>query len=165
MLTDINNIKNCISEINNFPKDGILFRDISPLLQSENYFHDAVTLMGKKVKTPKYWVGIESRGFIFASALSMIYGGGVLLCRKKGKLPPPVISIDYDLEYGSDTLQIKPGDGDVVIVDDVLATGGTLNAVENLVIKAGYTVIDKLVLIDLKYLNNITDVKSLIIYE
>lgn len=160
----LNNIKNQITEIKDFPKPGILFRDITPLLQSE-YFKEAITLMGNKVKTPKYWVGIESRGFIFASALSMIFGGGVILCRKKGKLPPPVVSVDYSLEYGIDTLQVKPGEGDVVIVDDVLATGGTLTAVEELLSRAGYNVVDILVLINLTSLNVKSNVKHLLNYE
>jgi len=160
----INKIKNQITEIKDFPKPGILFRDITPLLQSE-YFKEAIKLMGDKVKKPKYWVGIESRGFIFASALSMIFGGGVILCRKKGKLPLPVVSVDYSLEYGIDTLEVKPGEGDVVIVDDVLATGGTLTAVEELLSKAGYNVVDILVLINLSNLNTKSNVKHLLKYE
>jgi adenine phosphoribosyltransferase len=160
----IKKIKSQITEIKDFPKPGILFRDITPLLQSE-YFKEAIKLMGDKVKTPKYWVGIESRGFIFASALSMMFGGGVILCRKKGKLPPPVVSIDYSLEYGTDTLQVKPGEGDVVIVDDVLATGGTLTAVEELLTNAGYNVVDSLVLINLTGLNVKSNVKHLLEYE
>ncbi len=87
------------------------------------------------------------------------------MCRKKGKLPPPTISETYSLEYGEDTLEIKPGKGKVVIVDDVYATGGTMNAVEKLCEKAGYTVIGKLVLIDLRFLHEPNDVKSLIQYE
>ena len=121
--------------------------------------------MGEKVAIPDYWIGIESRGFIFASALSMHYGGGLVLCRKKGKLPPPKIALDYQLEYGTDTLEIKPGQGNAVIVDDVLATGGTMNAAEQLASNAGYTVTDKLVLINLKFLNSDTSVKSIIEYE
>ena len=160
----IKQIKSQITEIKDFPKPGILFRDITPLLQSE-YFKEAIKLMGDKVKTPKYWVGIESRGFIFASALSMMFGGGVILCRKKGKLPPPVVSVDYSLEYGTDTLQVKPGEGDVVIVDDVLATGGTLTAVEELLTNAGYNVVDSLVLINLTGLNVKNNVKHLLKYE
>ena len=89
----------------------------------------------------------------------------MIMCRKKGKLPPPVVSETYSLEYGEDTLEIQPGSGTVVIVDDVYATGGTMNAVEQLCIKAGYTVIDKLVLIDLQFLHEPTNVKSLIKYE
>jgi adenine phosphoribosyltransferase len=120
--------------------------------------------MKKLVPNPQYWVGIDSRGFIFASALANTFGG-LIMCRKKGKLPPPIISQEYSLEYGTDTLEIQPGSGTVVIVDDVYATGGTMNAVEQLCQKAGYTVIDKLVLIDLKFLHEPTNIKSLIQYE
>lgn len=160
----IEQIKNQIEIVEDFPMKGISFKDISPLLKSK-YFKDAVKLMGNKVTLPDYWVGIESRGFIFASALSLEFGGGIVLCRKKGKLPPPVISHEYTLEYGTDKLEVKPGSGSVVIVDDVLATGGTMIASETLLTRAGYTISDKLVLINLKFLNNMNDVKSLIDYE
>jgi adenine phosphoribosyltransferase len=160
----IEQIKSHIEIIEDFPIKGISFKDISPLLKSK-YFKESIKLMGDMVNKPEYWVGIESRGFIFASALSLEFGGGVLLCRKKGKLPPPVISHEYTLEYGTDKLEVKPGSGSVVIVDDVLATGGTMKAGELLLTKAGYTIVDKLVLINLKYLNNIDDVKGLINYE
>ena len=113
---------------------------------------------------PEYWVGIESRGFVFASALAMEFGGGILLCRKRNKLPPPVVSVDYELEYGHDRLEVNPGTGKVVLVDDVLATGGTLLAAESLLIKAGYTVLDRIVLINIKSLNSVPQVKSLLEY-
>jgi len=157
------NWKNLINEIPDFPVFGVSFKDISPLLKSI-YFPAAVKEMKNQVKQPDYWVGIDARGFIFASALSML-NGGLVLCRKKGKLPPPVVSQEYTLEYGNDTLEIQPGTGTVIIVDDVYATGGTMNAVEQLCIKAGYTVIDKLVLVDLLFLHEPNDVKSLIKYE
>ena len=121
--------------------------------------------MKNLVKKPKYWVGIESRGFIFASSIAALDNSGFIMCRKKGKLPPPIISQEYNLEYGSDILEIQPGGGDVVIVDDVYATGGTMDAVEKLCTQAGYNVIDKLVLIDLKYLHASNNIKSLIQYE
>jgi adenine phosphoribosyltransferase len=157
-------IKNEILEVVDFPIPGVNFKDISQLLKSK-YFKEAVVLMGEKVELPDYWIGIESRGFIFASALSIHFGGGLVLCRKKGKLPPPKIALDYQLEYGTDTLEIKPGRGTAVIVDDVLATGGTMNAAEELAINAGYNVKDKLVLINLKFLNSDHSVKSIIDYE
>ena len=120
-------------------------------------------------KIPDYWIGIDARGFIFASALATYCGGGIVLCRKKGKLPPPVISESYDLEYGTSTLEMKEGSGTAVIVDDVLATGGTLQAVNNLTKKAGYEVLGNIVLIDLKYVPRVEDfnieVGSLISYE
>ena len=157
------NWKEYINEVPDFPKPGVSFKDISPLLKSIR-FSEAISEMKKLVPNPQYWVGIDSRGFIFASALSNTFGG-LIMCRKKGKLPPPVISQEYSLEYGTDTLEIQPGNGTVVIVDDVYATGGTMNAVEQLCQKAGYIVIDKLVLIDLKFLHEPTNIKSLIQYE
>jgi adenine phosphoribosyltransferase len=157
-------IKNEIIEVVDFPIPGVNFKDISQLLKSK-YFKEAVILMGDLVQLPDYWIGIESRGFIFASALSIHFGGGCVLCRKKGKLPPPKMALDYQLEYGNDTLEIKTGQGNAVIVDDVLATGGTMKAAEELAKNAGYTVKDKLVLINLKFLNKDHFVKSLLEYE
>ena len=157
------NWKEYINEVPDFPQPGVSFKDVSPLLKSIK-FSEAIIEMKKLVPNPQYWVGIDSRGFIFASALANTFGG-LVMCRKKGKLPPPVISQEYSLEYGTDTLEIQPGTGTVVIVDDVYATGGTMNAVEQLCQKAGYTVLDKLVLIDLKFLHEPTNVKSLIQYE
>lgn len=153
-----------IREVPDFPKIGVSFKDISPLLKS-SYFPKLVKEMSKQVPLPDYWVGVDSRGFIFASALSIQTDKGMIMCRKKRKLPPPVVSETYLLEYGEDTLEIQSGEGKVVIVDDVYATGGTMDAVEKLCVKAGYTVIDKLVLIDLQFLHEPTNVKSLITYE
>lgn len=158
------NFKDYIREIPDFPKPGVSFKDISPLLKS-TWFPYAINLMAGRVNVPDYWIGIDSRGFIFASAIASSMGGGLIMCRKQGKLPPPVISQTYSLEYGEDTLEIQPGTGKVVIVDDVYATGGTMDAVEQLCVKAGYNVIDKLVFIDLKYLHEPNNVKSLVQYE
>jgi len=157
------NYKNLINEVSDFPIPGVSFKDVSPLLSS-SHFPRIINIMRGMVESPDYWVGIDARGFIFASALAT-KTGGLIMCRKKGKLPPPVVNETYSLEYGEDTLEIQPGTGTVVIVDDVYATGGTMNAVEQLCIKAGYTVIDKLVLIDLQFLHEPTNVKSLIQYE
>ena len=148
----IDQIRNKIKTIENFPKSGISFKDISPLLASD-LFLETIKLLGSQVEKPDYWVGIESRGFILASALSIHFGGGVIMCRKKGKLPPPVHSLNYSLEYGEDTLEIQPGKGNVIIVDDVLATGGTMLVAERLVQSSGYNLIDKLVLLNLSNLN------------
>ena len=112
--------------------------------------------MGNLVLKPDYWVGVESRGFIFASALAIEFGGGVVLCRKPGKLPGKIISKSYDTEYSSDQLSLQIGTGSVVIVDDVLATGGTLATVDKLCFSAGYNVQNHLVLIDLKYVPEVT---------
>ena len=161
--------KEYIKEVIDFPKKGISFKDISPLLANEEVFKSAIRDMGKRVRIPDYWVGIDARGFIFASALSMYYGGGLVLCRKKHKLPPPKNWQSFNIEYGTRTLEMRDGEGEVVIVDDVLATGGTLQATNWLAEKSGYDVVGNIVLIDLKYVprDNIFDlnVKSLVTYE
>ena len=164
--------KNYVIEVPNFPIKGVNFKDISPLLADQETFRSAIVEMGDLVgKVPDYWIGIDARGFIFASALAVYFGGGVVMCRKKGKLPPPVVSASYSLEYDVDTLEMKGGHfgKSAVIVDDVLATGGTLRAVNHLAKKSGYDVKDNLVLIDLKYVPTVVDlnlkVRSLISYE
>jgi len=161
--------KDLITEVPNFPIKGVNFKDISPLLADEGAFDECIEGMGEMVELPEYWVGIDARGFIFASALSIYFGGGVVMCRKAGKLPPTVFSHSYGTEYSEDTIQIKQGSGTAVIVDDVLATGGTLQAANYLAGTAGYNVIDNLVLIDLLYVPRVKDfnvkVKSLISYE
>ena len=158
------NYKKYIKDVSDFPRNGISFKDISPLLSSPE-FPQMIMDMRKLVQQPDYWVGIDARGFLFAGALAYEYGGGVIMCRKKGKLPPPIESYSYELEYGKDTLEIQPGNGNVVIVDDVYATGGTMEAVEKLCQKAGYKVIDRVCLIDLLYLHNEIKCKSLVKYE
>jgi adenine phosphoribosyltransferase len=160
-----------IIEVPDFPIKGVSFKDISPLLESSHgrVFEEVVTDMGRLVRNPDCWIGVDARGFIFASALSMVYGGGVVMCRKAGKLPPTVFSHSYSTEYSEDTIQIKQGEGSAVIVDDVLATGGTLQATNYLARTAGYDVIDNLVLIDLLYVPRVDnfdlEVKSLVRYE
>ena len=144
--------KDFITEVPHFPSVGVNFKDISPLLADQETFRSAIVEMGDLVgKVPDYWIGIDARGFIFASALAVYFGGGVVMCRKKGKLPPPVVSESYSLEYDTDTLEMKGGEGTAVIVDDVLATGGTLMAVNQLCEEAGYEIAGNLVLIDLEY--------------
>jgi len=162
--------KSYIIEVPDFPIQGVSFKDISPLLADQETFRSAIAEMGDLVgKVPDYWIGIDARGFLFASALATYFGGGVVLCRKKGKLPPPVVSESYTLEYGASTLEMKGGHGTAVIVDDVLATGGTLLCTNKLAEKAGYDIKDNLVLIDLKYVPTIVGlnfkVRSLISYE
>ena len=169
--------KDYITEVPDFPVEGVNFKDISPLLANEEAFDNCIEDMGEMVEIPDYWIGIDARGFLFASALSIYFGGGIVMCRKAGKLPPTVFSHSYETEYGEDTIQIKPGSGTAIIVDDVLATGGTLQATNYLAETAGYEVIDNLVLIDLLYVPRVVttlsdgtkefglEVKSLIQYE
>ena len=162
-----------IKEVPDFPKEGISFKDISPLLKYQDVFRSAIVTMGDKTigenKPPDVWIGIDARGFLFAGALATYFGGGVAMCRKKGKLPPPTIDTEYNTEYSYDFISIKKGSGSAIVVDDVLATGGTLEATNRVAGLAGYDVIDNVVLIDLKYVPRIDnfdlDVKSVVSYE
>ena len=162
--------KDYITEVPDFPIEGVNFKDISPLLADWGVFDECIENLGDLLgKLPDYWIGIDARGFIFASALSVMHGGGIVMCRKADKLPPTVFSHSYKTEYSEDTIQIKQGSGTAVIVDDVLATGGTLQATNDLAKMVGYDVIDNLVLIDLQSVprSEIFDleVRSLIQYE
>ena len=167
-------LKEYIRTIPDFPQKGILYRDITPLLNDHKVFSYVINQLSDKIpKDITSIVAPESRGFIFASALSVKFGGGVILCRKAGKLPGKIITKTYVTEYSEDELSIQLGTGKVIIVDDVLATGGTLSTVNSLCISAGYDVKGSLVLIDLKYVPrssefiNLTSafIKSLIKYE
>jgi len=166
--------KDFITEIPDFPIEGINFKDLSPLLANQETFRSAIVDMGGNFddNLPDYWVGIDSRGFLFASALATYFGGGIVCARKEGKTPGTKVSVSYDLEYGSATLEMGTrldNEGSVVIVDDVLATGGTLLSTNELSEKAGYNVIGNLVLVDLKYVPRVDgfdlDVKSVIKYD
>ncbi|MFZ3228707.1 MAG: adenine phosphoribosyltransferase [Pseudobdellovibrio sp.] len=164
--------KSLIREVPGFPIPGVLFRDVSPLLQNAEAFSQMATDFSQLIdlKNVDLFVGIEARGFIFASLLAAKFNKGFLPLRKAGKLPPPVLFESYDLEYGKATLEMAPTTTSkkVVICDDVLATGGTLKASILLCERAGYEVVDLLVLINLKFLNQMTfknsEVKSLIQY-
>jgi adenine phosphoribosyltransferase len=144
-----------IRNIPDFPKQGIIFKDITPLLQER--FSEVIEAMSQGIDWSQidYVVGIESRGFILGAAMAQLKGKGFIPMRKKGKLPPPVIAETYALEYGTDTLEMikeeKPGR--VVLVDDVLATGGTLRAAANLCAKNKLDVKAMSLLINLTFLN------------
>ena len=161
--------KNFIKEVEDFPIEGVNFNDLSPLLADQETFRSALVDMGRRVRLPDYWVGIDSRGYLFSSGLATYFGGGVVCARKEGKTPGEFVSKTYDLEYGNATLELQPGNGAVVIVDDVLATGGTLKAVNELAELAGYNVVGNLVLVDLKYVPRVQgfdlDVKSVFKYD
>ena len=160
--------KQYIQTRHNWPQKGIDFRDIQPLLQNNEVFKNAITDLGNLVnEIPDYWVGIESRGFIFATALSLQFGGGIKLIRKKGKLPNKrTFHTPYNLEYGKDELEIgndiREVGKKVVIVDDVFATGGTMEAAERLCNACGFEIIDRVCLIDI--VTRETKVKTLIKY-
>ena len=148
--------KDLINEEPDFPKKGKSYKDISPLLKHGNMYRLALMNMLQGYNND-LWAGVESRGFLIASGLSQINGGGVLMIRKPGKLPPPVAHKRYSLEYGQDSLEVQPNteesEKSVVLVDDVLATGGTLKASYELLTENGYNVLGISVLIDLLYLH------------
>ena len=132
-----------IRAIPDFPKPGIMFRDVTTLIKDGKAFRKAVDAFYAKYKDIKFdkIVAVESRGFLFGAALAYKMGAGVVLVRKKGKLPCTTVSVSYKLEYGTDTLEIHkdaiaPGER-VLIIDDLLATGGTVAAVIKLVKKLG----------------------------
>ncbi len=144
-----------IRSVPDFPKPGIVFKDITPLLQDR--FPEVIKAMCHGIDWTKvdYVVGIESRGFILGAAMAQLQGKGFIPMRKKGKLPPPVIAETYALEYGTDTLEMiqEEKNGRVVLVDDVLATGGTLRAAAALCAKNKLEVTAMSLLINLTFLN------------
>jgi adenine phosphoribosyltransferase len=150
-------LKQAIAAVPDFPRPGILFRDISPLLR--NHFDAAIRAMDSLL-TDAEWnsidavAGIESRGFILGAALAMNRGKGFVLVRKQGKLPPPVVDAAYGLEYGSGVLEMQRGEGRLLLVDDVLATGGTMTAAADLCQRAGYQLHALAALIDLNLVAN-----------
>ncbi|MCB0370873.1 MAG: adenine phosphoribosyltransferase [Bdellovibrionales bacterium] len=147
-----------ILSVPDFPQKGVLFRDISPLLKNSDALDFIAQKFAQKLELNKvdYIAGVESRGFILAMLLAAKMGKGFVPLRKAGKLPPPVIKEEYSLEYGQAILEMQHGSGRIVILDDVLATGGTLLAAINLAQKAGYEVVDVGVLINLTFLNSMT---------
>jgi adenine phosphoribosyltransferase len=146
-----------ITDVPNYPKPGVTFKDITPLLGSP-HFPELIQELADLVRDLEFDViaGIESRGFILGAAVAHETNVGFVPVRKKGKLPPPVYSQSYALEYGEDTVEVKTGKGRVVVVDDVLATGGTLKAAAEVLTKAGYEVVGFAVLMNLTFLNQFT---------
>jgi len=136
-------LEKSIRNIPDFPKPGILFRDVTTLIQNKDAFKKSVDLLSKKYKNKGFdkVVGVEARGFIFGAAVAYKIGAGFVPVRKKGKLPYKAISVTYELEYGTDTLEIHKDaitSGEkVLIIDDLLATGGTVKAVTELVNRLG----------------------------
>jgi adenine phosphoribosyltransferase len=136
-------LKSFVRDVPDFPKKGIVFKDITPLLADPRALDETVRSLAdaaRKVGARKV-LAIESRGFIFGSAVAQVLGVGFVPVRKKGKLPRETLSVTYDLEYGTDTLEmhrdaLAPGEP-VVVVDDVLATGGTAESVAKLVAQTG----------------------------
>jgi len=173
---DVGELRDCVRDIADFPKPGVTFKDITPLLSNTDAFRSTIDLIsghfdGQRVDRV---LGVEARGFIIAAPVAYKFGAAFIPVRKAGKLPWEIERVEYELEYGSDLLEIHrdaiaAGDR-VVIVDDVLATGGTAAATVRLVEKLGGVVAGLAFVIDLAFLNGREklagyDVLSLITYE
>jgi len=151
-------LKRTIRDVNNFPKPGIVFKDVTPVLLEVELFAQAVTLMADPYRDAGITrvVSIESRGFLFGAPIALELGAGLVPIRKPGKLPAATQRVEYALEYGTDALEmhhdaVRPGDR-VLVVDDVLATGGTANAAAQLVGETGAAVVGFSFLIELDFL-------------
>jgi adenine phosphoribosyltransferase len=153
------NLLDYLPGVPDFPKPGILFRDISPLLANPAAFKEAIAQMEALAQSFDYThiLGIESRGFIFGSALAHHAHKGLALARKPNKLPLATHKEFYGLEYGSDSLEIQqstlPAGAKVLLIDDVLATGGTLIAANKLLRNAGFEVCGAITLLEISFLN------------
>ncbi|WP_370325119.1 adenine phosphoribosyltransferase [Euzebya sp.] len=154
----IDRLNAAVRDVADFPSPGITFKDITPLLADAELFAAAVEALARPYATAEIdaVVGIEARGFIFAAPIARVLGAGFVPLRKAGKLPSDTVEETYDLEYGTATIAVHVDafdDGDrVLVVDDVLATGGTARAAANLVRRAGGHVVGLAVLIELGFL-------------
>lgn len=155
----MDDLKRIIRDIPDFPKEGIVFKDITTLLADAKSFQRMVDLLGHRYLGQKIdkVVGVEARGFILGAALAYKLGAGITLVRKPGKLPYRTRKKTYELEYGTDTLEIhedafNPGDR-VLIADDLLATGGTMAAVVDLVRELGAELVECCFLAELEFLD------------
>jgi len=157
-MRTLEELKGYIRDIQDFPKKGIIFKDITPLLKDKHAFKAAVDILSNRYKGKKIDVvaSVEARGFILGAAMADRLGTGMVPIRKKNKLPYKTVSATYDLEYGTDTLEMHEdavSSGDKVLVaDDLLATGGTAGAVCGLIKKMGGEVVEVAFLIELEFL-------------
>lgn len=155
---DLAHVEACIRVVDGWPKPGVSFKDLSGLMADERAFRTVVDALAAAVFDDQVdaVVGIEARGFPYGAALAYRLGAGFITMRKPGKLPGPVLAREYELEYGTATLELHAdavGQGHrVVVVDDVLATGGTAEAAVNLVLSAGGIAVAMLVIMDLPVL-------------
>jgi len=152
-------VKNTIRDIPDFPKKGIIFKDITPVLKNGELFREIIDYFANKYNDIDFICGIESRGFIFGSALAYALQKGFVPIRKKGKLPYTTISEKYSLEYGFDEIEIHIDafegvkNPKVLLIDDLIATGGTAEAAVKLIQKAGANIEAAVFLIELSFLD------------
>jgi adenine phosphoribosyltransferase len=164
-----------IRDVPDFPKEGIVFKDVMPLIADPEYFRETIRQLAEwsRPRNPDLVLGAEARGFIFGAALAYEVGAGFIAARKPGKLPWETVSATYELEYGTDSLEMHRDavtpDARVIVLDDVLATGGTARAKVELVESMGGIVVGVLFVIELTFLHGRDrlegqDVHSLIQY-
>jgi adenine phosphoribosyltransferase len=164
-------LKKHIRGIPDFPKKGILFRDITTILNNKDLFKNVIDVLAERYKDKEVDViaAVESRGFIFGSALAYKLGAAMVPVRKKGKLPYKTLSAAYLLEYGEDTLEIHedafPEGAKVLLVDDLLATGGTMKAAADLVKKLKGEIVEISFVIELEDLNGRDKLKEFPVYS
>jgi adenine phosphoribosyltransferase len=160
-MEPFDDIRAAIRDIPDFPKPGIVFKDITPLLADARLFREATAAMAEPFRDARisHVVAIESRGFLLGAPVAQALNAGLIPVRKPGKLPGKTASIEYALEYGTDTLEIHADSCDhmarVLIVDDVLATGGTARATADLVRGRGATVVAFSFLMTIAFLNGV----------
>lgn len=159
-------LKGIIRDVPDFPKPGIIFKDITPILSNSEAFQRVIDTFVERYagKDIKAVVGVESRGFVFGAPLAYKLGCGCILIRKKGKLPYKTVETSYDLEYGSATIEmhidaVKPGDK-VIVIDDLLATGGTAAATCELLEKQGAKIVECAFVVELAFLNGRDKIKQ-----
>ena len=173
MTTD--QLKALVRDVPDFPEQGIVFKDLMPLIGDADAFHATIEQLAEwaRTRSPDVILGAEARGFIFGGALAYELGCGFVPARKPGKLPWETVRATYDLEYGSDSLEVHSDafvpDARVIVLDDVLATGGTAAAKVDLVQRLGGVVVGALFVIELTFLDGReklagTDVHALIAY-
>lgn len=163
-------LKKIIQTIPDFPKPGIQFRDITTLIKDPEAFSFVIDSLASRYKNIPFdfIAGIESRGFIFGSALAHKMGVGFIPVRKAGKLPGKIVSMEYELEYGTDKIEIhsdavRPGDK-VLLIDDLIATGGTAQATAKLIEKVGGHIVEIAFVIDLPDLKGKEKLKNYAVY-
>lgn len=168
-------LRDRVRDVPDFPTEGVVFKDLMPLVADPEYFAETIRLLAEwaKPRKPDYILGAEARGFIFGAALAYELGAGFIAARKPGKLPRETVEATYELEYGTDSLQVHrdsvPRGARVIVLDDVLATGGTARAKTELVEGLGGVVAGLLFVIELSFLDGRSrlsgyDVHSLIQY-
>ncbi len=166
MNDTVKKLKETILAIKDFPKPGIIFRDVTPLFSQPELVNEVIDIFANHLKDKNIdaIVGVESRGYLFGVPLALKLNKPFILVRKPNKLPRPTIKQEFDLEYGSSTLEVQIGDikpgWNVCVIDDLLATGGTINATEKLVKKSEANTACALFLIELEALNGKNNVES-----